>query len=290
MTLWLSRHLQTFGCNPAILSRGYKRRDASTARVPSFDRSLGDVLEFGDEPVFMARAAAPVSVWVGKDRCQSGTLAIQTDRADTLILDDGFQHLALDRDLDLVLIDALNPFGNGSLLPLGPLREPITHLSRADAIVLTRADDPEKAEATRAKISEHFPRKPIFSCTHRLTGLMAGPDSQRLPFAALDGRKAVAFAGIARPDSLYDSLRKAGIMLSRNFDFPDHHIYQSADMMVLMKAMKDSHAEFLITTEKDIVRLSPEFRTFTLAAAMEIDFLGQEEAFRRFLRNKLPSR
>jgi tetraacyldisaccharide 4'-kinase len=290
MALWLSRHLRTLGWNTAILSRGYKRRGASVSRVPPFHRSFREVLEFGDEPLLMARMAAPVPVWVGNDRWQSGTLAIQTDRADALILDDGFQHLALDRNLDLLLIDAHNPFGNGSLLPLGPLREPLAHLSRADAIVLTRADDPEKTEATRAEISKCFPQMPVFSSIHRLTGLRVGLDRQCLPLAALDGRKAVAFAGIARPESFYDSLRKAGIVLSLNFAFPDHHVYQAGDMMMLMKAMKESNAAFLVTTEKDMVRLSPEFQTFTLAAAMEIDFLGEEDAFRSFLQGKLPSR
>ncbi len=290
LTLWLSRHLRTLGWNTAILSRGYKRRDASVSRVPPFGPSLRHVLEFGDEPVFMARKAAPVPVWVGKDRWQSGTLAIETDRADTLILDDGFQHLALHRNLDLVLIDAHNPFGNGSMLPLGPLREPLEHLSRADAVVLTRAEDPEKTKATRAAITMCFPQKPVFSCIHRLTGLRLGLDGQCLPLAALDGRKAVAFAGIARPESFYDSLRKAGIVLSRNFSFPDHHVYRAADMMMLMKAMKESNAAFLVTTEKDMVRLSPEFQTFTLAAAVEVDFLREEEAFCSFLEGKLPSR
>jgi tetraacyldisaccharide 4'-kinase len=290
LTLWLSHHLRTLGRNPAILSRGYKRRDASVAKVPSLGQSHREALRFGDEPALMARRAAPVPVWVGTDRWQSGSLALQTDRVDTLILDDGFQHLRLERNLDLVLIDAHDPFGNGSLLPLGPLREPLAHLSRADAIVLTRAEDPEKTEETRAKIAQWFPKKPVFSCIHRLTGLSIGLEGQHLPLAPFQGREAIAFAGIARPESFFYLLRKAGIIVSRCFAFPDHHPYQATDMAMLIEAMKESKAPFLITTEKDMVRLSPEFQAFALATLVEIDFLLDYQAFSSFLRARLSSR
>jgi tetraacyldisaccharide 4'-kinase len=289
LALWLSNHLCTIGRHPAILSRGYKRRDASVARVPSSAQSFREMLQFGDEPLLMARKAAPVPVWVGKDRWHSGSLAIQTDGVDTLILDDGFQHLALERNLDLVLIDAHTPFGNGSLLPLGPLREPVAHLGRADAVVLTRAEDPEKTEETRAKISRWFPEKPVFSCVHRLTGFKVGLDGQGIPSAALDGRKAVAFAGIARPESFYALLQRAGILVSRTFTFPDHHQFHAADMAMLIGAMKENNAAYLITTEKDMVRLLPQFQAFILTTVVEIDFLLEHQAFCNFLREKFTS-
>jgi tetraacyldisaccharide 4'-kinase len=290
LTLWLANHARTLGRNPAILSRGYKRTDASVARVTSSGQSRQEALRFGDEPVLMARRGAPVPVWVGKDRWRSGILAIQTDRADTLVLDDGFQHLALERDLDLVLIDAHAPFGNGSLLPLGPLREPPGHLDRADAIVLTRAEDPARTQETRTKITEWFPEKPVFSCIHRLIGLNVGIEGQPIPLAALHGRKAIAFAGIARPESFFQLLQKAGVIVSRHFAFPDHHAYLAADMMMLIGAMEESNAPFLITTEKDMVRLSPEFQAFTLATIVEIDFQLEHEAFCSFLRRTFSSR
>jgi tetraacyldisaccharide 4'-kinase len=278
------------GWNPAILSRGYKRKDAGIAMVPSMGESLQGVLRFGDEPVLMAHKARPASVWVGKDRWSSGNLAIQRSGANALILDDGFQHLALKRDLDLVLLDALSPFANGSLLPLGPLREPPTHLGRADAIVLTRAQNPERTLETRSKIAGWFPEKPVFSCIHRLTGLSAGFDGRCIPIEALRGKKIIAFAGIARPDSLFHLLQKAGVVVSRTIAFPDHHLYEKADILMLLNAMKESNSPFLVTTEKDMVRLSPEFQTFTLAAVLEIDFLSEHQAFCDFLRDRLPSR
>jgi tetraacyldisaccharide 4'-kinase len=287
-TLWLANYLRTLGWNPAILSRGYKRRDTAIARVPSTAESFQDVLQFGDESVLMARKAKPVSVWVGQNRLSSGNLAIETVGADLLILDDGFQHLVLERNIDVVLLDAHNPFGNGSLLPLGPLREPSAHLQRADAIVLTRAEDPQKSSVTRSKISGLFPGKPVFSCVHRLTELRTGLDGQRIPLEALRGRKAIAFAGIARPESFTHLLQEAGIVVTRSFDFPDHYQYQEADMAMLINSMKENHTPFIITTEKDMVRLQPEFQAFTLAAVLELDFLAERQAFCDFLQERLP--
>lgn len=289
LTLWLSNYLSTLGWNPAILSRGYKRRDSAIARVAFTAESFQEVLQFGDECVLMARKARPVSVWVGQDRLSAGTQAIETDGADMLILDDGFQHLLLKRNLDLVLLDAHNPFGNGNLLPLGPLREPPAHLQRADAIVLTRAEDPRKSSMTRSKITSLLPGKPVFSCIHRLTELSMGLDGQRIPLEALRGRKAIAFAGIARPESLSHLLRKAGIVVSWSFDFPDHYQYREADMLKLLNCMKESDTPFIITTEKDMVRLQPEFQAFALAAVLELDFLAEHQAFCDFLQERLPS-
>ena len=165
--------------------------------------------------------------------------------------------MLLKRNLDLVLLDAHNPFGNGNLLPLGPLREPPAHLQRADAIVLTRAEVPRKSSMTHSKITSLLPGKPVFSCIHRLTELSMGLDGQRIPLEALRGRKAIAFAGVARPESLSHLLRKAGIVVSWSFDFPDHYQYREADMSKLLNCMKESDTPFIITTEKDMVRLEP---------------------------------
>ena len=290
LSLELAKHLQNLGWKPAILSRGYKRKEAGPAKVLLKGESSEAVLEFGDEPVLMAHRVKPVPVWVGKDRWAAGKLAIENDDADILILDDGFQHLALERNLDLVLLDALKPLGNGALLPLGPLREPPEHLGRADAVVLTRADNPERTVNTRSRISEWLSGKPVFSCTHRLTGLRAGIDGQRVPLEVLRGENVVAFAGIARPEGFFHLLQQAGIVLSRCLAFPDHHPYQAADLLMLRKAMAEDDTPFLITTEKDMVRLSPQFQAFTLAALLELDFGWQYQAFYDFLQKRLPPR
>ena len=288
LCLWLARHLHSLGWKPAILSRGYRRHHAGTARAPATGESAAAALAFGDEPVLMAHRAKPVAVWVGKDRWEAGKLAMVKDNVNLLILDDGFQHLALKRNLDLVLLDARNPLGNGALLPAGPLREPPAHLARADGLVLTRADDPKQTAVTRAKISQWFPGKPLFCCSHRLTGLRVGLEGQNLPIEALHGVEAVAFAGIARPESFFDLLQQEGVVVSRGLAFPDHHRYCEADLLLLLRTMKAYKTGFLITTEKDMVRLPPEFQTFTLASLLDLDFGSQHDAFCDFLKARLP--
>jgi tetraacyldisaccharide 4'-kinase len=289
-TLWLAKHLHSLGWTVAILSRGYKRKDAGIARVPLTGASFSRVSAFGDEPVLMAHRAKPVPVWVGKDRWTAGTLAIQRDGANVLILDDGFQHLALRRNLDLVMLDARKPLGNGALLPLGPLREPSDHLDRADAVVLSRADDPEQTANAHAKITGWFPEKPVFSCTHRLSSLSVGIDRREVPLEALRGKKVVAFAGIAGPEGFFHLLKEAGAVVEHGFSFPDHHHYRETDLLMLLKAMEDCASPFLITTEKDMVRLPPALQAFTLAVLLELDFGSQHQAFCEFLREKLPPR
>ncbi len=290
LTLWLAGHFHSLGWKPAILSRGYRRKDSGIARVPAIGDSGREVLQYGDESVLMARRAGPVPVWVGSNRCMAGYQAVENDGADLLILDDGFQHLALERDLDLALLDAANPFGNGRLLPLGPLREPPMHLDRADAILLTRAEDPERCGETRSRLAGMLPGKDVFSCTHRLTGLKRGLDGQHILLDTLRGRKVVAFSGIARPESFTQLLRKEGIVVSRSFAFPDHYQYLDADMVLLLNSMKASDTPFLVTTEKDMVRLRPEFQAFALAAVVELDFAADHQAFCDFLQERLSSR
>ena len=289
-TLWLAKHLHSLGWAVAILSRGYKGKDAAIARVPLTGASCSRVLAFGDEPVLMAHRAKPVPIWVGKDRWTAGKFAIQRDGANLLILDDGFQHLALKRNLDLVMLDARKPLGNGALLPLGPLREPSEHLDRADAVVLSRADDPEQTANAHTKITGWFPEKPVFSCIHLLSGLSVGLDGREIPLEALRGRRVVAFAGIAGPEGFFHLLEEAGMVVSHSFSFPDHHHYQETDLLMLLKAMDECASPFLITTEKDMVRLPPAFQAFTLAALLELDFGSQHQAFCEFLREKLPPR
>ncbi|MEN6483769.1 MAG: tetraacyldisaccharide 4'-kinase [Syntrophobacteraceae bacterium] len=283
LVLWIAEHLQRLGRSPAILSRGYGRSTKETSEVPATGDLSRQASLFGDEPVLMARKASPVPVWVGRDRRRSGRASILAGGADILLLDDGFQHLALVRDLDLVLLDARNPFGNGSLLPLGPLREPVAHLERADAIILTRADDSGTAEKNRAMLERMFPGKPLFCCRHRLSGFRAGLGGALIPASSLRGRRALAFAGIASPDSFFESLRETGVNLIASISFPDHHPYAPGDMLRIAAASADLQSELLITTQKDFVRLPDVLQQAVLTAELRIDFGRHHEAFCSFL-------
>ncbi len=286
-TLWLARFMSESGKKTAILSRGYGRRGNDVCRVPSGEEARPDVdvAAFGDEPLLMARGLPRVPVWVGRRRVLSGRAAIEESGAEVLLMDDGFQHLALHRDLDIVLLDAEKPFGNGRLLPLGPLREPVEHLDRAHAFVLTRADDPEKTEATRAMLRERFPRKPVFACTHRLKGFRTGPDGPLVPVQALRGRNAAAFAGIAHPESFFRALAGLGINVRATLPFPDHHLYGPSDITRIMDTVRRTGARFLITTEKDMVRLPSHIRSATLAAELDLAFGPESDSLCAHLLN-----
>ncbi len=287
--LWLADHLKRQGLRVAVLSRGYGRSGEAVALVPRSGETSDLVRRYGDEPVLMVRKLEDVPVWVGRERVRAGLAAIHVSHARILILDDGFQHLALERDLDLVLLDARHPFGNGEVLPLGPLREPVSHLQRASAFVLTRADDPDRTAATRLLLQEKFPGKPIFACRHRLGEPALDLGRIHIPFDRLTGGPAGAFAGIARPQSFFHALQREGIALSRQWAFPDHHVYNPQDLCEILESVRRDHLQWLITTEKDYVRLPSRLQSITLAAGLTLDFGPDLPALRETLDRWLES-
>lgn len=289
-TLWLASQLHNLGHRVAILSRGYARRGDIVSRVPAATDRREKATQsdhYGDEPVLMARKLDPISVWVGRKRWQAGMLAIEKDQPEIIILDDGFQHLSLYRDLDFALLDARNPFGNERLLPLGPLREPIAHLKRANAIVLTHADDPRKTQETVAAVAERFPGKPIFCCRHMISAFRFGLTGAQIPLKTLQSRPSIAFAGIAHPDPFFSSLERLGIALADKFPFPDHHPYQSGDLLRLLQSRFRHKSQLLITTQKDAVRLPLEFLETVLTAELQLDFGTDAERLMTYIQNKL---
>jgi tetraacyldisaccharide 4'-kinase len=198
---------------------------------------------------------------------------------DVLILDDGFQHPALDRDLDIVLLDCRSPFGNGFVLPAGPLREPISNLGRADAFVITHAGKDPDAAALKDKLRRLFPGIPVFACRHMLRGISLTKGEPAFPIDVLSDRKAVAFAGIAGPEGFFKQLREAGIRICGLLSFPDHHRYTAGDFSKIFRCASDHGAELIITTAKDAVRIPLPYREALAVAEIEIDFGPDREGF-----------
>lgn len=285
--IWLAQYYRGLGRRVAILSRGYGGRSLTTSRVPVAEGTSSAALEFGDEPALMAQTMPDIPVWTGRKRSSSGLAAIERGGAELLILDDGFQHLALHRDLDIVLLDSANPFGNRRLIPIGPLREPADHLQRADLIILTRAEDPAKTAATFDLIRRRFPEKMVFRCRHRLSQFSWGLAGPKVPLTTLRGRKLVAFAGIARPDSFFASLADSQLHLAAQTAFPDHYAYQLTDLVELLATLGRHRADFLITTAKDAVRLPPDFRRLVLTAQLDLDFGADRQPLMRHLAEHL---
>jgi len=256
MVLWLAERLLAEGKSVTILTRGYRgflNRSDGEGTAPQTASKLAIL---GDEPELLVRRIASRAspegrsrVAVGADRLASGSAA-EREGFDWFLLDDGFQHLRLARDLDIVLIDATNPFGGGRLLPSGRLREPKSALRRADIIVITRSKHAPALEAAIRRDSS----APIFFATTRLDAI-ARPATirQDLPVAEWRTRRFFAFCGIGNPGAFFDDLREWGITRVGTAKFPDHHRYSESDRTRLQADARRVGADALLCTEKDIL-------------------------------------
>lgn len=272
-----ARALRDRGRRVAILSRGYKSKappkwkkwwyaishtEEPPPRVVSDGRSVFlDSEQAGDEPFMLARNLPGVVVLVDKNRVKAGTYAIRRFGCDTLVLDDGMQYLPLKGSMNLMLVDKTNPFGNGHLLPRGVLREPIKHLKRANYIFLTKSNGLPDTEL-ESLIKRHNPEVDIIECAHRpkflcRIGEKPENESARLPLEHLRTRKIGAFSGIATPESFEKFLGDLGAVLVMRERFLDHYRFTDEDLDAVFSEAVQEGAEFVVTTEKDAVRIDP---------------------------------
>jgi tetraacyldisaccharide 4'-kinase len=243
------------GRKPVLLSRGYGRSDRSAVLIVSDGTSqVLDTASGGDEPVLVAGRHPKVPVVVGADRHRSGTVAIERFHPDVAILDDGFQHIRLRRDLNIVLIDAVDPFGSGRLFPAGILREPLTALRRADLVLITRADSAGNIVQLKETVGRHSHAR-IFTARYVPRDLMDVATGETRPLDFLAGKQVFAFAGIARPDSFISLLRSLGTVITGTSVYQDHHAYSTPDLTNLVRQAGECGSAILVTTEKDGVRL-----------------------------------
>jgi tetraacyldisaccharide 4'-kinase len=265
-----ARELRDQGRNVAILSRGYRskpapfhqrlinklllRDDTTPPRVVSDGKSLLlDSEMAGDEPYMLASNLKDVVVLVDKDRVKSGRYAIEKFGCDTLLLDDGFQYWKLrGRRLDIVLIDRQEPFGTGRLVPRGNLREPPSHLARADTIFITKSDG--NTEELRQRIAQYNPTAGIIECIHHPLYLEDVFTGQRFDLETLKGHRVASLSGIAQPESFEQSLVKLGAELVYAKRFADHHRFTQQEILNAINRSKKRQAEMIVTTQKDAVR------------------------------------
>jgi len=265
-----ARALQQRGRRVAILSRGYKStprplwerlleklpggQDRFPPKVVSDGNSLLlDSDQAGDEPYMLASNLKNVVVLVDKNRVKSGRYAIRRFGCDTLLLDDGFQYLALKSRLDICLIDRNSPFGNHYLLPRGTLREPITNLARASYIFITKSS-PLGAKTLRKAIRQFNQTAEIIECAHQPLYLQDVFTAERLPLAKLTGLKIAALSGIAQPDSFEKGLRDLGATIVYSKWYADHHRYTQQEILNMINRSLRRGAQAILTTEKDAVR------------------------------------
>jgi tetraacyldisaccharide 4'-kinase len=279
-TALLARELRRRGHRVAIASRGYRREARDPVLVVSDGRRVhASVAEAGDEPLLLAAHAPGVPVLVAARRALAGQRAIASFGADLLLLDDGFQHHALERDFDVVVVDGAFGFGNGHGLPRGPLREPLSALRRAHAVGVV--DGPLPA-SDAARLARHAPTARRFELSRVPLGLRPLGGGALEPGAGLAGREVGLVCGIARPDSLRRSVERLGAAVVAERRFRDHHRYRAGDLEGLA-----TQAPLWVTTEKDALKIHPAWAAGVDLRALVIELALEDPGFPDWLSARL---
>lgn len=298
MTVYIAQRLKAMGYLPAIVSRGYRGSASRDGGIVSDGRTvLMDATQAGDEPLMMAQALPNVPVLVGKHKYRAAQTAVEKFSANVIILDDGFQHFQLARDLNILLMDGSFPFGNGRLLPAGPLREPVFCLKHADVVVFTRT---RTSPALPGPIAGLVKGKPAFATRHqsRVAALIPAGTTRKIPpdlidVTQLNGRNAFVVSGLAKNDAFLKGMKDAapGINISDHRFFRDHHRYSGNDLQTIAQQAVEARADLIITSEKDFTRLPSDtiFSLDLLILGVDIAFNdpAQKKAFDALLQKTL---
>jgi tetraacyldisaccharide 4'-kinase len=299
MTIYVTRLVKRLGCKVAIVSRGYKGGAEKTGGIVSDGRAIFMTPdEAGDEPFMMAAKMRDIPVIVGQNRFKVGMMAVREFDPDVIVLDDAFQHLKIRRDIDLVLLDDNNPFGNGHLFPKGTLREPISSIFRGDAVILTRSDFIKTG--SMVKLKAMMKNKPIFQSTHvpyihkiiEVNNASLHVGSRSLfssNFDIFSGKKVFAFSGIARNDDFRRTVESFKCEITGFAGFPDHHEYTDRELDAIVNSALDQSTDFIFTTEKDYARLAHRIKwpIDLVVIGIEISFGEDESAFKSFIKSRL---
>jgi tetraacyldisaccharide 4'-kinase len=293
-----ARELEKEGRKVAILSRGYKKVEPGFFRrvagkimmtdrrrpprvVSDGQRLLLDSAMSGDEPYMLASNLPNVAVVVDSSRVKSGKYAINKLGCDTLILDDGFQYLALKPRVQIVLVDRTNPFGNEAVLPRGILREPIRNIRRANYIFITKSDG-KGTDEMKTRLRKLNPTAEIIECKHCPRYLQNVFSAERRDLDFVQGKKVVTLTGIASPDGFEKELERRGATLVDRNRFADHHRYSQQELIDIVNKARRLGVDMIMTTEKDAVRF-PRLDRCDVPVyflRVEIEILSGEEDFR----------
>lgn len=278
LVMAVTRMLEAMGRKPALVSRGYRGQAREAVNVVADGRAvLLDAAAAGDEPRLLAESLPGVPVITGRRRALAGRAAVERFGADAIVLDDGFQHLALCRDLDLVLFNAHAEMEKEKVFPGGNLREPFKALARAQAAVVTGVGPATSAKAERFRrfLRDRFPGLPVFTCGYRPVALREEPGGSPCGLGAVKGMPLCGFCGIATPESFRQTLAGLDCRLQGFRAFRDHHQYGRGDLEALVGWAKGQGGQGLITTEKDFVKIGPfcegEFPVYVLRVELTLD-------------------
>ncbi|MBN2432355.1 MAG: tetraacyldisaccharide 4'-kinase [Acidobacteria bacterium] len=261
VTAFLAEYLANKGYRTVIISRGYggrsvPQREPDAVKVVSDgQRVLLNAAAAGDEPYLLANKVPGAAVLCHPDRLRAGRWAEEHLRPDIILLDDGFQHMRLHRDYNLLLMDGRRPLGNGRVLPAGPLREPAVAIRRADAILLTRCEVSSPPPDLIRRLGLITPDVPVYTSNFRLTTLYAAAQNSDISLSRFKGKPVVAFCGIAHPQQFFRMLTAAGLQLRAVLTFDDHQDYSAAEEQRIVAACNRTGAVAALTTRKDQVKL-----------------------------------
>lgn len=264
----LAALIRDAGYKVAILNRGYRAQSKDGIGIVSDGEKIHMTAEeAGDEAYLLAKNLPGVPVLIGKQRARTGRYAVQQFGVDVVILDDGYQHWRLHRDLDIVLVDATNTFGNKYVLPRGTLREPLRNLRRANAFLLTKVDQTDCAAKERLKryLRQINPKAVITESVHnpkylyRLDQWFNRGGSRPFSVPEIANKQLLNFSGIGNPKSFENTLVNMGGVCTATVRYPDHHVYTLDDMHHIMQQALKHKVDFIVTTEKDAVKIPPGF-------------------------------
>ncbi|MBR0289528.1 MAG: tetraacyldisaccharide 4'-kinase, partial [Selenomonadaceae bacterium] len=297
----LAKEIRDMGYRVVILNRGYRAKFYGEVGIVSDGKNLNmDATEAGDEAYMLAKHLPNVPVLIGARRAVTGQYAIEKFGAEVVILDDGYQHWQVIRDLDILLIDAVSVFGNGHLLPRGTLRESISHISRASVCLLTKVD--QAKEGSRDLIrktvrkynssallveSIHEPR-----CLIPLAEWSTNLAGEGISVETIKSRRVMAVSAIGNPASFERTLRDLGAEIISSLRYPDHHDYTIMEMEDILRQADSFGAEMIIVTEKDAVKIPEEvakenWRIPIFVISVEVKFQVGAEDFKKLLRDRL---
>lgn len=249
------RTLQELGATPAVVSRGYGRTTRGVLVVADRDAVRAHARAAGDEPLLLAERLPGVPVVVGENRLDAGRVAFEQCGATVLVLDDGFQHRTLAKDLEILVVQGRAPWGNARVFPRGMLREPLSALARAHAVIATNPTDADAVAAVASTVKRFNPSAAVLAARYRVQDALETQSGRRLPVTELAGRRLIAFAGLGSPQGFADTLDTVAIRRVGFVEFPDHHWFTERDLAELARDARAAGAQGLITTEKDWVRV-----------------------------------
>ena len=277
MVSWMTDFCLSEGLDPAILTRGYGAKRKSSVQILNSEtyRSSNSV-NLGDEPLMLFHNHPQITLYISANRVKAAEQASKT--AGLLILDDGMQHLKLHRDLNIVLFDASAGIGNGHLIPLGPLREPLGSLNRTDILIFTKTNLVDSKEL-KVKLQPFVKNTaPRFDSEYKPTGLIASKDQSILEPDYVIGKRCLLFSGIGNPSSFENTILKMGGVIAGHYVLPDHFGYGSDSLVEIKNLAADHSHDMLICTEKDWIKLEsrngelPPFYYLKMKMVIEPEF------------------